>query len=204
VLSEDVINLLVLKIVRELEKKLTNVSTLPNLSTLEDELRKTRFLIEMIHFSKRENIYAIARQLGLGSEIYFAAESGDISPGGTATWTYLVPDKQVDVAESLGYDPSVARVINFKWDRDSKLIYEDPKVVRRENVRVYEFSDEAKDYCKIIVENTDTVNANAIHVWGYCHFIDQFFYDLIKRRVTETYPKHIFEDIYKMIERRVR
>jgi hypothetical protein len=167
-----------------------------------EEIKKTRYLLEMIHFSNRDALYAIAREMGMGSEIYFAAESGWLAAGGgSASWTYTVPDKMVDIAESLGYDPSANRVMTFKWTRDGKVIYEDPNTVRRENVRVYQYSDEAYDYCTVTVTNNDTTNQNAMHVWGYCHFIDKFFYDMIKRRMTSAYPLALFPEIYKQKER---
>ena len=201
-LKQDIVDLIVAKVVTELEKKITaKAPAVQDLSELRNEIKLLRYLMEMQYFSDRNNLYATAREMDMGSEIYFAAESGLLDSGGSASWVYLVPDKMVDIAERLGYDPSSARVINFIWERDGDVIYEDPKCVRREDVEVYKYTDEAYDYCKIIVENTDTVNKHAIHVWGFCHFIDQFFYDMIKRRMTTSYPLALFPEIYKQKER---
>ena len=201
-LKEDIIDLIVAKVVSELKKEVKKQAPTGKEISMEglvEEIEKLRYLLEMIFFSNRDNLYAIARSMGLGTEIYFAAESGWLQPnGGSAQWVYLVPERYVDIAESLGYDPSSARTITFRWTRDGKLIYEDPLVVRRDFVRVYQFSDEAYNYCRIEVINQDSVNEQAIHVWGYCHFIYKPFYGLIKRRMTETYPIRLFAELDKI------
>jgi hypothetical protein len=109
----------------------------------------------------------------------------------------------VDIAESLGWDPSSARVMKFEWERDGKTIFTSDNTVRRDNVRVYPYTDEAYDYCRMIVTNNDSVNENSMHGWGYCHFITSAFYDFIKRRMTETYPLTLFPELDE-IKRRLK
>ena len=157
---------------------------------------------EMQFFSERDNMYAIARSLGFGTEIYFDAGTGWLAnAGGQWSFTYNVPDYYVDIAESLGWDPSAARIMKFEWVRDGKTIYTSNQAVRREKVRVYPFSDEAFDYCKVTITNNDAVNEQFMNVWGYCHFISTELYKLLKQRMTEHYPYRLFPELKKIIKR---
>jgi len=167
------------------------------------ELKRIRYGNEMAVLSDNNQIYQIARNSGLGYEIYFFAESGWLAAGG-GSWSYLynVPQGMVDIADALGWDPSANRNIDIEWKRDGSQIFKDPNTVRREEVQVYQYSDEAWNNCEIIVTNNDSSNQQAMHVWGWCHFIDKEFYDLLKRRMTLAYPPMIFPELDQYKKRR--